>query len=609
MRFACPVALLTAFLFGSVGCGTAKEGPADAETAAQAPNVAQRDLGAATDGASAQGRKTAKHLGSMELAYVPLDGVAAMIAHPRRVFASSAVTRAAAPEEVLAQLMAAPFLGMEYDLQKVERVIALVAPAVTDARGRVTDRGDLWIVRFSEKVEPTRLLRTAWRPLLAPTAPRIDQTTYEGKTYYRRQYPQDVLFGAEFPVDGAFLPDDHTVVFAQESRLRRIWSAKEEKGLLRERLRETDLDHDLIVALAPEPEETAKWRAGGLAPAFADIAEELRFATLTADLDSLTPLEVVLEAGNAQGAARVETLAKAAMDEFRAMLAAMPQPAPRDEPMFSVAVELIGGRTLRNFETTRKADRVVVRLKRPPGTDDLLPKLIAHWVAQAEARAREYAEGSRQRNKLAELARAVHHEMTRNRLPHPALRDKDGKPLLSWRVQILPYLDQKALYKEFHLDEPWDSEHNRKLIERMPEAFTSASAEGKGKTRFMLFVGPGTAFDGEKPVFSDAIRDGLSNTIMMAEAGPDRAVPWTKPEDLPFDPDNPMAALGKVAERGFPVAFFDGRVEWLGKDVSPVKLRQWIDPNDRQPMRDDDERGGKEAVAVPEKTSTKTPDP
>ena len=373
-------------------------------------------------------------------------------------------------------------------------------------------------------------------------------------------------------------------------------------------MRETDLDHDLIVVLAPESKESGEWVADGLAPVFADIAEELKYATLTADLDSPTPLEVVLEARDAQGAARVETLVEGVLDKFRGMLAAMPQRAPQDQPALSTALELIGGQALKNVELTRSADRVAVRLKRPPGTDDLLPKLIADGVAQAEARARERADRLRQRNKLHELALAVHHfESKHKRFPQPALRDKSGKPLLSWRVQILPELEQGDLYKEFRLDEPWDSEHNRKLIERMPKVFTSASGKDKGKTRFMLFVGPGAAFDGEKPLSADAIRDGTSHTIMMAEAGPDKAVPWTKPEDLPFDPKNPMAALGKVPESGFPVAFFDGHVEWMDEDVSPVRLRQWIDPNDGQPIRDGEERGSERAVKDPERKGTKTP--
>jgi hypothetical protein len=192
------------------------------------------------------------------------------------------------------------------------------------------------------------------------------------------------------------------------------------------------------------------------------------------------------------------------------------------------------------------------------------------------------------------------------RYPQPALLDNSGKPLLSWRVQILRELDQSDLYDEFRLDEPWDSEHNKKLIDRMPEVFGSASGEDKGKTRFMLFVGPGSAFEGEEAVLENSITDGTSNTILIVEAGPDRAVPWTKPEDLTFDPENPIAALGKGADKGFGVVFFDGFVEHIDKSVSPERLRLWIDPSDGEPL-DDLETWGEERasqVPIPEKAAS-----
>ena len=66
-----------------------------------------------------------------------------------------------------------------------------------------------------------------------------------------------------------------------------------------------------------------------------------------------------------------------------------------------------------------------------------------------------------------------YHDAHGKKLPASAIRDRAGKPLLSWRVALLPHLGQDALYKQFKLDEPWDSEHNRKLIPRMPAVFNS----------------------------------------------------------------------------------------------------------------------------------------
>jgi prepilin-type processing-associated H-X9-DG protein len=148
----------------------------------------------------------------------------------------------------------------------------------------------------------------------------------------------------------------------------------------------------------------------------------------------------------------------------------------------------------------------------------------------------------------------------------PAAIEKDGKPLLSWRVAILPYVEQDALYRQFHLDEPWDSPHNLKLAKILPAVFQSPDSPGEGKTRVMLFTGKGAAFDGGKKIRMADIHDGTSGTILCVEAGPDKAVPWTKPEDLPFNPEKPLAALGKVSAKGFNVAFFDGHVEQVKVD-------------------------------------------
>src|SRR6266699_4528907 len=105
---------------------------------------------------------------------------------------------------------------------------------------------------------------------------------------------------------------------------------------------------------------------------------------------------------------------------------------------------------------------------------------------------------------------------THGTLPPAAVRSKDGKPLLSWRVAVLPFIEGDALYKEFHLDEPWDSEHNKKLLEKMPRTYAPLNVEPKpGMTFFQVFTGKGTPFeDPEGNKFTD-ITDGMSNTLLV----------------------------------------------------------------------------------------------
>ena len=101
---------------------------------------------------------------------------------------------------------------------------------------------------------------------------------------------------------------------------------------------------------------------------------------------------------------------------------------------------------------------------------------------------------------LKQLALAMFNYDANSHFPAAAVYDKNGKPLLSWRVMVLPYIEQDALYKEFHLDEPWDSDHNKKLLEKMPPLFGAGDDKRfkNHETHYQTFVGKGTIFEGKK---------------------------------------------------------------------------------------------------------------
>jgi len=197
--------------------------------------------------------------------------------------------------------------------------------------------------------------------------------------------------------------------------------------------------------------------------------------------------------------------------------------------------------------------------------------------------ARENARRIQSMNNLKQLGLSMHqYHDTHKAFPAAASYDKDGRPLLSWRVHILPYLNEGTLHKEFHLDEPWDSPHNKKLIEKMPAVYRSSASKlsVKGRTNYVVATGPGTVFDGNKGMSYKDITDGMSLTIMVVEADDTHAPIWTKPEDLPFDPNNPKRGLGGLRGDYFLSTFCDGSAHALSPAIDPETLRRLFLRND-----------------------------
>ena len=190
--------------------------------------------------------------------------------------------------------------------------------------------------------------------------------------------------------------------------------------------------------------------------------------------------------------------------------------------------------------------------------------------------ARDAASRSQGANNLKQIALAMHSYYDVNKgFPTMATYDKKGTALLSWRVHILPYLEQTHVYQQFKLDEPWDSEHNKKLIPLMPEVYKApyaTKAAMNGETVYLLPVGPTTIFPGKKGIKFQDITDGTSNTILIVEAAEKSAVIWTKPDDWKFNPQDPLAGLVDSARKSFTVAIADGSVRSLPTNIDPKTL-------------------------------------
>jgi len=216
----------------------------------------------------------------------------------------------------------------------------------------------------------------------------------------------------------------------------------------------------------------------------------------------------------------------------------------------------------------------------------------AALLLPAVAKVRMSAARMQSQNNLKQIALAIHNFHDANGyMPHD-ITDKDGKPILSWRVAILPYIEQDNLYKRFKLDEPWDSENNKPLSDLAIKVFMSPQAAPRPEpfnlTYYQGLVGPDTAFEPGKVLKLPAsFPDGTSNTILVVEAG--EPTPWAKPGGIPYDPKKPLPklALPGVADT-INVALVDGSVRMLNiKKISEKTLRHAIERSDGQTLGDD----------------------
>jgi hypothetical protein len=188
-------------------------------------------------------------------------------------------------------------------------------------------------------------------------------------------------------------------------------------------------------------------------------------------------------------------------------------------------------------------------------------------------------------NNLKQIGLGIHNYHDVNNAVPSNTYGPDGKPLLSWRVHILPYVEQDALFKQFKLDEPWDGPNNRRLISQMPRLYVTSDTRaraGEGKTFYRGFSHRGAVF--EKPLAPGnrlsfaRISDGLSNTIFVVEAG--EAVDWTKPDELDFGPGRhlPPLGAGRASDKVL-VLMGDGSTRYYSKSLPESTWRALISYN------------------------------
>jgi hypothetical protein len=222
-----------------------------------------------------------------------------------------------------------------------------------------------------------------------------------------------------------------------------------------------------------------------------------------------------------------------------------------------------------------------------PGLGVAQAPIAAAWLLPAVHSARGAATRAASINNMKQIMLAMHNYHDANKHFPPAYKaDKEGKPLLSWRVLILPMMEYGNLYNQFHLDEPWDSEHNKKLIDKMPPEYRSPdSRAGAGKTNYLTVRGENTVFAGKDGVKISDITDGTAFTIALVEASDDKAVIWTKPDDFEIDNNNPKKGLIGLQPNVFLAGFADGSVRALSSTIDAEVIKGLFSRNGGEPVQ------------------------
>lgn len=513
----------------------------------------------------------AKPLSADDLRYVTPNAVAAAVLHPRRVL--TAPESELLPVEIIAA-QAKKSLGL--DALQLERMLVVIETPT----GRPPEL--LIVLRFLKAVNEEEIFPTL--------KPGMVKEQLGGKPYYHPSQNGE---------PSIYLPDPRTVVLGTDALIRRTATggAAPQPGKVGQILRAITPLPDIAVAVDFEPLRMligAELAKAPLPPGLSPVRKIPRLLSSGEARLNLTgpgPLYLAVRAPNEAAAKELEATIASLLDVAKAMIQAEARSKldPAD-PVAQATDQYMRRMTSRIFDALRpERSGDTLRLELGGGDESRVATigiLVALLLPAVQA-AREAARRTQSMNNLKQLGLAMHnyHDIHKS-FPARASFDSQGKPLLSWRVHLLPFLEQQGLYKQFHLNEPWDSPHNRKLIPRMPAVYQNPSAPAKpGMAHYLALVGKGAVFEGNSGCGLAHITDGVSNTLLLVEVNPDRAVIWTKPEDLAFDPEKPLAGLGKAHPGGFLALFCDGSVRFLSETLDPTFFRRLVEKADGQPAR------------------------
>ena len=390
------------------------------------------------------------------------------------------------------------------------------------------------------------------------------------------------------------LIDDRTYLVADEPDLWAMLGVQTTTSPLAAALEKGDFAADVSVVVANRDEIrnlVAAMKANGQLPtplaAFSDLIPLLNRARLTIKTMPDISLTLALETHDA---AETDKAAALILPTVKKAIAAIAEPI-RSAPRAQMPADQ---KEFFDF-FLRKLDKIVAEIMpRQSGGQVIIDAsglgTVDQWAAKSAgsiAQARAAIQRNLSFGNLGQLGMAlVLTENKNSKLPPRAIFSTGGKPLLSWRVAILPLLGEQTLFDQFRRDESWDSEHNRALIAKMPDVFADPRVPDSKdwRTRYVVPTGPGTVFEADKGCKYSDITNGGHSTLLVVEVGSDKSVIWTKPDDMEFDPQQPIVGLGTIPGDSFLTFFADGHVQAIRKSIDAETMRRLVDRNTKSPV-------------------------
>ena len=303
-------------------------------------------------------------------------------------------------------------------------------------------------------------------------------------------------------------------------------------------------------------------------PMLSPLWERTDIAALGITVDKSLTLELIFDQEQhsqeiKQSLSGLLEMGKNMLQSFKAAAEQRDRPLP---PPLNLQFKLIE-EALSSAQVTQDKKQVRFSLSLNDETCAQLIALTVPAVMQARAAARR----SVAKNNIKQIMLALHNYHDRyGHFPPAVVTGPDGKTPHSWRVELLPYLDQQALYDQYRMNEPWDSEHNRKIAETAVPVFQNPGSKKPANSAYFAVVGDGTAFGNKQGVSFKDITDGTSNTIAIVEA--DRDIPWTKPEDITYD-GKKLPKFGGFHQGGYNVGICDGSVKFISEQINKETLK------------------------------------